>query len=201
MRITNLFPVPLGVDKLENGLDETLAIAEEVTERHINYLATRSNLNVFGLLPGQVQHDLARIVRQYVNEAWNYDSLGLNVTTSWFIKTEEGGRADQHSHMNSMFSCIWYLNDCGPGVAPITFHRNSPAQFYHQPTMWTEANSIEWELTPERGAVILFPSYLQHSVKQHASQIPRWALTFNIFPVGPLGFEDSYVNISPLTSG
>jgi|TARA_R110000772_G_scaffold157927_1_gene269184 hypothetical protein len=48
-------------------------------------------------------------------------------------------------------------------------------------------NSQTWWLPVEEGALLLFPSSLQHSVPPVEGEKDRISLSFNTFPVGDLG--------------
>ena len=55
-------------------------------------------------------------------------------------------------------------------------------------------SSNNWLIPPEEKKIILFPSYLEHSIVEHKEETTRYSLAFNIFPVGEYGVGDSTHN-------
>ena len=52
-------------------------------------------------------------------------------------------------------------------------------------------NLDTYTITPIENQLVLFPSTLQHSVDINMSENERYALSFNVFPVGKLGDDSS----------
>ena len=55
---------------------------------------------------------------------------------------------------------------------------------------YTESNIFNLEsyvITPVENQLVLFPSTLQHSVDINMSENERYAISFNVFPIGKLG--------------
>ena len=57
-----------------------------------------------------------------------------------------------------------------------------------------QISSNNWLIPPEEKKIILFPSYLEHSIVEHKEETTRYSLAFNIFPVGKYGVGDSTHN-------
>ena len=56
-------------------------------------------------------------------------------------------------------------------------------------------NSSNWELPTKAGDLILFPSYLTHSVPKNESNEKRISLAFNYFLEGTLGDSTGQVTL------
>ena len=56
---------------------------------------------------------------------------------------------------------------------------------------WNNLNGIALEIAPIKNLLILFPSYLNHSVLPYYGTTVRKSLAFNIVPVGSYGHGDS----------
>ena len=55
------------------------------------------------------------------------------------------------------------------------------------PREWNPFNSFEWSFPMKTGNIILFPSSLNHGVKQKEGKNTRVSLSFNTFVKGVLG--------------
>lgn len=118
------------------------------------------------------------------------------ITTSWFTKTLKDQSSLMHIHKNSFYSGVYYFDDYTDKSAPIIFH--SPLhQFYDfdiVPSNWNVQNSTIWKIKPQKNFLLIFPSYLQHSIEKSIENTTRYSLAFNIIPVGEYGLGDSMVN-------
>ena len=123
------------------------------------------------------------------------------ITTSWFTKTLKDQSSLMHIHKNSFYSGVYYFDDYTDKSAPIIFH--SPLhQFYDfdiVPSNWNVQNSTIWKIKPQKNFLLIFPSYLQHSIEKSIENTTRYSLAFNIIPVGEYGSQDSTVNTEWLT--
>ena len=123
------------------------------------------------------------------------------ITTSWFTKTLKDQSSLMHIHKNSFYSGVYYFDDYTDKSAPIIFH--SPLhQFYDfdiVPSNWNVQNSTIWKIKPQKNFLLIFPSYLQHSIEKSIEDTTRYSLAFNIIPVGEYGSQDSTVNTEWLT--
>ena len=116
----------------------------------------------------------------------NYWPAGLNVMIevheSWCHITRDGGIHDMHTHPNSSWSAIYYL-DCGD-MDHAT--KNGLNRFYNPiNSMWVDAgtawctanNSID--VKADEGMLVIFPSWVQHSALLYRGQRERYILSFN----------------------
>ena len=115
------------------------------------------------------------------------------ITTSWFTKTLKDQSSLMHIHKNSFYSGVYYFDDYTDKSAPIIFH--SPLhQFYDfdlMPSNWTIQNSTIWKIQPQKNCLLIFPSYLQHSIEKSIEDTTRYSLAFNLMPAEQIGGGDS----------
>jgi len=122
----------------------------------------------------------------------------FDLSTSWCTKTIKGDTAPLHSHRNSWFSAVYYYGDydkdCGK------FFMNNPLRkltsFSDKIVDVNNFNTPMTVIPPEKKKIIIFPSYLEHGISQHLSDLPRYSLAFNIVPTGNFGEYDSSYNTS-----
>ena len=53
----------------------------------------------------------------------------------------------------------------------------------------------QYQLTIEEGDVVLFPSHLEHSVRENITNLDRYSVAFNYFAKGILGKEEYQLKI------
>lgn len=115
------------------------------------------------------------------------------ITQSWVNRNSPGEGTHQHAHPNSIVSGVWYF-DMPDGKGNIRFHRHKADHgiFEMRPEVKFSDNMPYWawdwhEVTPSTGDLVLFPSYLRHSVLPNPANKIRWSLAFNSVPQDYLG--------------
>lgn len=116
------------------------------------------------------------------------------ISTSWGTRTDPGGFSQYHDHRNSAYSAVLYLDSVTDG-GQLQFQSPLPSTvFLCEPREWTSFNYEVYHITPERGLLVFFPSYLRHRINRHEGQLSRYSLAMNFVPVGQFGRGDSTVN-------
>jgi len=109
--------------------------------------------------------------------------LKIDIDNMWFNINGEGGYHVTHTHPNSMFSGVYYIS------APV----NSGNINFEHPALDTmqydwrdrykaifnEVNSENYHMPALSGRLLLFPSWLKHSVSQNLIKENRISLSFN----------------------
>ena len=99
----------------------------------------------------------------------------MRLISAWFTKTQPGEYAHVHSH---------HLND----ISGVVYTRAEPDQgaiFFPRP--WPEIGMTHWlshapdvfEVVPDTGKIILFPSWLEHGVRTNTTNTNRYSYSFN----------------------
>ena len=113
--------------------------------------------------------------------SWDLESQIIKITNIWTIVNEKGAFNERHQHGNSDLSAAYYVRapkNCGE----IVFYDPRPAAVYNHPRA-TKANILNAtvnSINPEEGMLVLFPSYLDHSVKPNESDEQRIVISFNV---------------------
>lgn len=114
----------------------------------------------------------------------------LEIQNSWVMKHIEGDYSPVHHHKNSVISGIVYI-EVNEESGEISFYNNNTTLFHStlEPEFWeyNKLNSSSFNIKPETGDILIFPSHLQHSVGRNDINKERYALAFNVFPRGKLG--------------
>ena len=123
------------------------------------------------------------------------DAKGLYITQSWTNLNVKHDQHGQHSHANSMISGVYYFQACEDDC--IMFHH--PWRRSLQLLVYTEHfdkyNAMSWRVPVKTNDLILFPSWLQHSVPKKEHSGARMSLAFNTFYKFPLGSADTLTEL------
>ncbi len=113
--------------------------------------------------------------------AWDLEKQEIKITNMWAIINTKGAFNQKHQHGNSDISAAYYVNapdDCGD----IAFYDPRPAPLFRHP-LAKEPNILNAtvnSIKPEEGMLVLFPSYLEHSVNPNLSDKKRIVISFNL---------------------
>lgn len=108
----------------------------------------------------------------------------VEITGCWATVLAAGAAHRTHSHPNNFLSGVYYVR-IGPGADTINFHDPRPQSGVIRPPVveLTAENTDQVVVRVTDGTLLLFPSYLEHSVDANASGQERISLSFNLmFP-------------------
>lgn len=115
------------------------------------------------------------------------------IINSWIAVSKPGQEHTVHYHPNSIFSGVLYLQSSQKS-GTINFYWKSPMKKeygfnydYYQNNLF---NAESWSFQPESGDIVIFPSWLRHSVTRNESSDPRIVLGFNTFVKGEFGSNE-----------
>ena len=96
---------------------------------------------------------------------WDLNKQSVKINNLWAIINEQGAGNQKHHHSNSDLSAAYYVSaheNCGD----IVFYDPRPAPVYKNPITKNpnNLNATVNSIKPEAGMLVLFPSYLEHSV-------------------------------------
>jgi len=99
----------------------------------------------------------------------------------WAIINKKGSLNQKHLHSNNDLSAAYYVTaeeNCGD----IIFYDPRPATIYKHPIAKKPniLNATINSISPEPGMLVLFPSYLEHSVDPNLSEQKRIVISFNL---------------------
>ncbi|MCW3480974.1 2OG-Fe(II) oxygenase family protein [Neisseriaceae bacterium JH1-16] len=119
-----------------------------------------------------------------------YDAI--EITGCWATVLATGAAHRVHSHPNNFLSGVYYLST-HPGADTINFHDPRPQTGIIRPpvTALTADNTDQVVVRVQDGTLLLFPSYLAHSVDANTSQAGRISISFNLM------FSDYTERLSP----
>ena len=112
---------------------------------------------------------------------WDTKNQDVKISGMWAIINTGGASNARHHHGNSDISAAYYVRapkKCGE----IVFYDPRPAPVFSHPISAESnlLNAMVNSINPVEGGLILFPSYLDHSVNQNLSNEERIVISFNL---------------------
>ena len=127
---------------------------------------------------------------------------GYKLSQSWISIKQPGQLHTMHTHPNSLISGVFYYGEEDAEIPAITFHKPVAGVnvSYLSPVYQPDRRKSEyaWEsfsvnYTP--GLLLLFPSYVFHSVPVNKSTKDRKSIAFNVMPKGKIGDVNSLTEL------
>ncbi len=186
------FPTPVWAIQLENY--------KLVNEEMYNYIKIQQKIDGVGInksnIKGWHSKDFilsekepqnfisfisSSIEQVMIDMNWDKEKQLAKIDNMWAIVNIGGSANLRHQHGNSTISGAYYVRapeNCGD----IVFYDPRPAPVYSYPNA-KQPNSLNAQvnsISPKEGALVLFPSYLDHSVNENLSKNERIVISFNI---------------------
>ena len=124
-----------------------------------------------------------------------YDYDEYRFGQSWVSVKAPGQHHTAHVHPNSLISGVFYYGQAVDKTPAIKFHKNIGGlnASYISPKLVKSKKDLKyaWDhfsIEFQPGLLVLFSSYLMHSVPLNKSDKPRHSLAFNVVP--KVGFGD-----------
>ncbi|MGH8644425.1 MAG: 2OG-Fe(II) oxygenase family protein [Gammaproteobacteria bacterium] len=108
-------------------------------------------------------------------------SDGSEITGCWATVNAPGASHRIHSHANNYLSGVYYAQ-VQPGADTINFHDPRPQTAVLRPpvTELTGQNTDQVVVSVTTGTLLMFPSWLAHSVDANRSAKERISISFNV---------------------
>ncbi|MDC3131654.1 TIGR02466 family protein [Pelagibacteraceae bacterium] len=186
------FPTPVWVSQLEKYREVNDSIFSYIKnmQNEDNKGLTKSNIKGwhskdFNLKDNKVI-DFIKHLSPHINKAlldmdWDIKNQIVKISSMWAIINIGGASNARHHHGNSTISAAYYVKapiNCGE----IVFYDPRPAPVYSHPraNKPNSFNAMINSINPVEGGLVLFPSYLDHSVNPNLSDEERIVVSFNI---------------------
>lgn len=190
-QLQGIFPLPIMMTSLQRELkQEELDFFDEtqksVVKNPYNFISEDTYL--LNKEPmAQLKADFEMVLNYYFRQIHNpRPNIGIRITQSWMAFTPQGGQHHRHDHQNSLVSGCFYIN-ANPEVDKIVFHNPSHPAIHVQPEQHNEYTTGVYTVKVGAGDLILFPSWLDHSVPVTTEDKVRKIVGFNTFPTGIMG--------------
>ena len=124
---------------------------------------------------------LPAIEQVMIDMNWEKQKQTAKINNMWAIINTGGAANLRHQHGNSSISGAYYVR-APKNSGDIVFYDPRPAPVYSHPNV-TNPNFLNAQVngvSPKEGALVLFPSFLDHSVNENLSNNERIVISFNI---------------------
>ena len=205
--ILELFPtpvfttmIPLKFSKVTPWLFKQEMLSEEVDSP--NYGERSKNSYILEEPEAiDLKSYILELTSQY-GKLLGYDYESYRFGQSWVSYKHPGQHHTMHSHPNSLISGVFYFGEPTDKTPAIKFHKLEGGfnVSYLSPKLVKDKRELKYsqkefsiEFTP--GLLLLFPSYLHHSVPLNKTDKTRCSLAFNVVPKVGLGDETSLTEL------
>jgi len=205
--IIELFPTPVYASVLPQELSKVVPwfYSQEMLSEEIdapNYGERSKNSY---LLDEPQCVDLRSYILEAVNQygktmGFDYDEYRFG--QSWLSYKQPGQHHTMHTHPNSLISGVFYFGEGSQETPVIRFHKMGVGTNVStiSPKLVDKKKDIKYaqsvfniDFTP--GLLLLFPSYLHHSVPVNNTDKIRCSLAFNVVPKVGFGDERSLTEL------
>ena len=186
------FSTPIWASKIQNFENVNILMFEYITSLQKNDPLGIVKSNFKGWhsknfdLKNEQPKNFIESIKNNINLAiddmgWDHTKQSVNIKNIWAIINEKNAWNQKHHHSNSDLSAAYYVSaheNCGN----IVFYDPRPAPVHNHPISKTanKLNATVNSIKPEPGMLVLFPSYLEHSVNPNLSNKKRIVISFNI---------------------
>ncbi len=115
------------------------------------------------------------------NYAYKINSVNISY---WSIISRKYSYNSRHNHGDSLLSSVLYIS-APEGSGEIKFHDPRPGKLMSN-MIGMDSKDIQHQaikVTPKKGMLVVFPSFLEHEVTMTLSEQPRIIYSFNINPI------------------
>ncbi len=186
------FSTPIWTSKIDNY--------EEINKMMHNYIYNLQRKNPEGVIKSNLKgwhsknfnmkddepKNFIEAIKKNINKAindmaWDLNNQEVSLSNMWAIINKKGAMNQKHHHSNSDLSAAYYVT-AQEGCGDIIFYDPRPSKLYKHPLSNKPnlLNANNNSVKPEAGMLVLFPSYLEHSVDPNTSDDERVVISFNI---------------------
>ena len=195
-----IFPTPLWSYELDIDLEKMEAIVNEFALSNPGRQRTNRGARNYqspdlyaediiteSRLEGDEFRKLLIKIKEHAIESFSAstDLFTLEYSNVWMNINGTGGYNEVHTHPSSTMSGVFYVKVPSGEAGDLVIHRNPLEAFVmNQPTSEsfddsTPHTSSNYAIPPVPGLLLLFPSYLSHSVRENKTEDNRISISFN----------------------
>ena len=187
-----VFPTPIWTKVIDNFSEINSKMNKYIQDLQLQNPKGKIKSNMLGwhsenfnLQDSEVKFFLESIsinINKAINDmGWDLEKNIINITSMWSIINKKDASNARHTHSNNYISAAYYVEapeNCGD----IIFYDPRDERIVRKPVIknLNDLNSEVINITPKNGMLVLFPSYLHHSVDFNKSDKNRIVISFNI---------------------
>tara|TARA_R110000822_G_C15099965_1_gene471757 strand:- start:63 stop:668 length:606 start_codon:yes stop_codon:yes gene_type:complete len=193
MQINSLFPIPVGQFKLPVLTKKQKSyIINQPTNKNVGNRISKNKFLLNDKIMSHVKKQIEKFLMEYSKEIISHpDNCKLIITQSWCNYAGLNESHHRHTHPNSIVSGVYYPQTNKEDKIFFYNDRMTRSVLKVDKLVYNSFNSSSWWIPTEENSLILFPSDLEHSVENRATNGPdRISLSFNTFYTGEIGNHD-----------
>ena len=194
-QVHSLFPTPVFQSEIplkEGWLEYVKTLNYDRTAMDNGYISRDRDI---------FSHPELRSLKHEISDAVKYFAYGhlkisdyvyIDVCRAWGIKHMPNDWAQNHCHMNSVFSGIYYL-DVSENSGYLVIEKGQHSTNCFMTTLTPDVNFFNqytqqsWRVRPKNGMILVFPSQVIHNVEKNMTDNERYAVAFDVFIRGKFG--------------
>jgi uncharacterized protein (TIGR02466 family) len=190
-----IFPIPIFKKKLDRKFskEELSFIHNKKKEVYNNdgNIYTKDTFILNNIVLKNLKSEIDLNIKKYVDNIISpKDNIEFYITQSWINFTTKNGFHSVHNHPNSFISGVVYVNTYLEEDS-ITFHNDRYEAIKFSPKTLNIFNVNIRYLNVSNNDIVIFPSFLNHSVKINNTNTERISIAFNVFFKGKINDEKS----------
>jgi uncharacterized protein (TIGR02466 family) len=195
MNIVDIFPTPVYFCNLGNILNKEqndfIKDQQLMTKKSHGNNISLNNFVLENINLSSLKNNIYIHVNEYFKKVYCTTKAIPYITQSWLNFTKEQEFHHEHYHSNSLISGVYYVN-VDPDHDSIKFFKDrNYDSFKIDPDDWNIYNCHHINLKIKNNDLVLFPSFLTHSVEVKKENNLRISLAFNVFVKGELGKKEN----------
>lgn len=193
MNLLSIFPTTIGKFELGRAFipEEMAFVNSQPTHKNMGNTTSDNRYVLRDDTLKSLSTFIESAVAQYLQAIYApKHNVSLRVTQSWLNYTKPGEFHHKHAHPNSFISGVLYVK-AKKETDKIHFYKEGYQQIKVATDNWNVHNSESWWFDVGEGDLMIFPSHLTHMVEPVQGEDTRVSLSFNTFPVGYVGEEQS----------
>lgn len=205
--ILELFPTPLYTTQLPAELSSIIPFLNKQNmdsdSDEANFGCRSKNSYIFNTPEcTDLKKFILDCVYDFATTSLLYEYKEYKFSQSWISHKYPGQHHSLHSHPNSLISGVFYYGEPDENIPAIKFHKplGGINTSYISPKTKNDKreSKFAWEVFSvdfEPGLLLLFPSYLLHSVPLNTTDKVRCSLAFNVIPTIGFGSEETLTEL------
>lgn len=117
------------------------------------------------------------------------------ITQMWMSCLKPGQSHHPHTHHNTLWSGVFYLNGEENEFPSINFENPFYRHFVLSYKKLNEYNCNNWQVPTKKDKLVIFPSYLNHWVNENNTDTNRISVAFNIILRGRYEAQSSLQSV------
>ena len=206
-QVLELFPTPVYTTAMPEKLSNIIPFLDAQTPNsgsdEANYGERSDNSYILNEPECvEVKKFVLQHVKEFAENTLLYDYNTWEISQSWVSRKQPGQHHTMHTHPNSLISGVFYYGEPSEKTPAIKFHKMQGGinQQVIQPAVKPDKRSSkfawkEFAVNFSPGLLLLFPSYLFHSVPTNESKTVRSSVAFNVVPKNKLGSEENLTEL------